>query len=565
MWTDQDRRLLRVKTLQTLRRFSRLNLDSFVQASGFFLLLAVFWFLCFYVVSRLYRNVFALEIIGPLILKRIISIGFFSAFIIVAGSHVLSALSSLFRAHELSKLVSSPYPLHRLYRIQCLETLVHGGWVLGLFCVPFLVAYGIELHAGWWYYPLVLFGLLGFLVIAGNLGILIMLFIARWIMCRPLRTAFSIVFFLGAFLSTFLYVAIINRELTQDISPTRLGELLANMKVSSLPYLPSQWMSELMTSAQTLDLFRSGLFLVLLLLTAAMLWHLVLELGERWYPDAWLWAQEHIGVFQRRLTHRYRPKPLWLMRFLPRRIGGIVYKEVHIFMRDFSQWGQLVLILSLILFYVAHTQNSIYSETATRVRNLLAFFNVILLGFVQATLSLRYTYPSISLEGRAFWVVAKAENGLTRSYFTKYYLHTLVLLVIGQGMGYVLNRIVGVDPTLNQISLFILFLFAFGFTGWTLGFGAVFHKFEATNTAEVTSDSGTLITMILTLLYFGISVSFLAGFALIHTPGANLSELLALNQEQGMIVYATLFLFLQTCSILFPTAYGFKKLKEAVL
>jgi ABC-2 type transport system permease protein len=490
-----------------------------------------------------------------------VSFGFFALWILVTGGHVFTGYSSLFRSRELQGLFSSPYPPHRLFRIQCFETLILGGWLLGVFCVPILFAYGWKLQAAWWYYPTVLLGLGGFLVAAGAMGILITLFVARWIVGRPIRSTLAAAVLIGTFVGLFVYGITMNQKFFGAIDANKLGETLANMRLSSNPFLLSQWMSELMTAARIQDVGRSLLYLILLWASGLFFMSLVLEFGYHWYAGGWLWAQERVGLFyQRRERHRFRMKRLWLMRLFPRRIGPIVYKECHLFARDFSQWGQLVLILVLVLFYVAHTKNVTFENPLSPARNHLAFFNVVLLGFIQATLSLRYTFPSISLEGRGFWTVVTSEVGLGRFYFTKYYLHASVLLVIGQGMGFLLNNFLHIDTTLNWICAFLLFLFAFGFTSWTLSLGVLFRKFEAASAADVTSDVGTLITMICTLLYFGISIAFLARFALDHTPGMSIIDQLTINPD--MILYSTLFLLIQTCAILLPTAYGLKKLKE---
>jgi len=145
MWTEQDRSLLRIKWLYTARRWKRLNLDSVLRSSGFFLLVGFFWVLCYQVVSRLCGTIYKYEVIGPLILDRIVSFGFLAALIIVTIGHILTAYSSLYSGLGLPQLINSPYPLHRLYRIQCLETLFLGGWVSGLFCIPIILAYGWEL------------------------------------------------------------------------------------------------------------------------------------------------------------------------------------------------------------------------------------------------------------------------------------------------------------------------------------------------------------------------------------------------------------------------------------
>ena len=563
MWCDRDRSLLRIKWLYTVRRWKRLNLDSFLRASCFLLLLFFFWFLCYGAITSLCRTVTEIDVIGPLVLGRIVSIGFFAASIVITGGYILTAYSSLFRSRELPKLIESPYPLSSLFRIQSLETLLLGGWISGLFCIPVVIAYGLELNAPWWYYPSVLVGLTGFLILSGAIGILAIVVIARWIIGRPWRSVVASIAVLVSFFGLVIYTAILNQELFSHFDVTRLGEALANLRLSSNPYLPSHWMAQLMQSAKANDFSQALFYLFLLWTTAGCFWSIALELGHRCYADGWLWTQDRVRFFQRHREHRtFRPKHFWLYKLLPRDVASIVYKEIHIFARDFSQWGQMVLILMLVLFYVAHTQNASFGMAESDTRVHLVLINLVLLGFIQATLALRYAFPSISLEGQAFWTVSSSKIGFARFYFTKYYFHVTILLIIGQSMGYALNRILNIDPTLNAISIFVLFLFSFGFTSWAMGFGAVFHKFEAASAADVTSDTGALVTMILTLLYFGGSIAFVFRFGLDYVQGVDLVGQFAL--QPSLILVCAVFLFIQTCAILLPAAYGLKKLEETI-
>ncbi|MBZ0255716.1 hypothetical protein K8I31_06615, partial [bacterium] len=105
-----------------------------------------------------------------------------------------------------------------------------------------------------------------------------------------------------------------------------------------------------------------------------------------------------------------------------------------------------------------------------------------------------------------------------------------------------------------------LLLFAFGFTSWTMGLGAVFHKFDATSAADVSSNTGALVTMILTMIYFAVSAALLGRFALDHTPGVDFPTLLAI--EPSLMLWVTLFLLWQSCAILIPVTYGLQKLRD---
>ena len=96
-----------------------------------------------------------------------------------------------------------------------------------------------------------------------------------------------------------------------------------------------------------------------------------------------------------------------------------------------------------------------------------------------------------------------------------------------------------------------------------MGLGSVFHKFEATGAADVTSDTGALVTMIVTLLYFAASVSLFSLLAFTPTQGTDLVGQLALNPH--LILLGAAFLLLQTLVILLPPLYGLKKLHNALV
>lgn len=561
MLTVADRNLIHVKWLRMMRYWRRFNLDAFLQASAFLLLLGLFWTLCFAGVSRLCNNLATVEVIGPIILTRFLSLGFFAASLIVFLGHALTAFGSLFRGHELPLLMSTPYHLNNMFRIQCGEALIRGGWGLALLCIPVLLAYGWALDAPLIYYPIAMIGLLGFWGVIGLSGIIAMVCISRWILGRPLRTAFASAFLLVTVFSLVGYVVANNSDLFTQVDANAIGERLANMQLSTLPYLPNQWLAGLLTASVQNDWKTVGINLLLLISGAFLLWQFTMELGDRWYREAWLWSQERIRFMKTRESKEFRPRGLRAIPFLPKASGAILLKEIRLFVRDFSQWGQMVLIFGFVLIYIAHMQNVNLEGTESEERAyLLVFFNVMLLGFIQATLSLRFTFPSISLEGRAFWKVMSSGVGMPRFFFTKYYLHSFFLLVVGESMLYLLNSILQADATLWMISSTSLLLFAFGFTSWTMGLGAVFHKFDATSAADVSSNTGALVTMILTMIYFAVSAALLAAFALGHTPGVDFATLLAI--EPDLMFYVTLFLLWQTCAILIPVWYGLQKLHE---
>ena len=566
MFSLEDKHIVRVKWINFTRRWKRLNLDSVMFVSGFTALLFVFWYLSYYLISYLCGELDKQKVIGPIVLQRMLSVGFLAAFAVVTVGNILTSYATLYRSARFHVILTSPYPLYRMFRYETLENLITGSWVSGIFCLPILWAYGSRLQAVWWYYPVVLAGLAGLLAIAGLLGMMVMLLIARFIIGRRIRTAMAICFILCSFGSLILYVSHVGKVYFSRVDMTHLGEALANMQMASTPYLPNYWLSELMLAARLQDGLNVALYLFCFFSTSMFLWYLINELGYRFFPDAWLWAQERVTLFQRRGSASiFRKRSLWIHRLLPRSIGSVVYKEIYLFLRDFSQWGQLVIILTIIIFYVSHMRNIRLLQDSENARNQIAYFNVLLLGFLQATLALRFTFPSISLEGKAAWALFSSSTGIRRFYYTKFFFHAFVLLIFGESITWALNTILEVDPTMNILCVILLLHLSFGIAACTLGLGAIFHNFEARSAADVTSDTGALIAMIITLLYFALSMYLSARFALRFYSGKSILEQFQLQGSDNPALYIQFatFLALQYLIITIPTSLGIRKLRNA--
>jgi hypothetical protein len=107
-------------------------------------------------------------------------------------------------------------------------------------------------------------------------------------------------------------------------------------------------------------------------------------------------------------------------------------------------------------------------------------------------------------------------------------------------------------------------LLSFGLASCTLGLGAIFHNFEARTAADVNSDTGALVAMIVTLLYFAISMYLSARFALNFYLGKSVFEQFSLQEIQNPTLYLELaaFFAIQYIVITLPISLGLRKLDE---
>ncbi len=81
----------------------------------------------------------------------------------------------------------------------------------------------------------------------------------------------------------------------------------------------------------------------------------------------------------------------------------LLVKDLKIFLRDVSQWSQLLLLLALVLVYlynfrVLDLERIPYMSAF--IKNVYAFVNLAMAGFVMATVAVRFVFPAVSAEGR---------------------------------------------------------------------------------------------------------------------------------------------------------------------
>ena len=102
----------------------------------------------------------------------------------------------------------------------------------------------------------------------------------------------------------------------------------------------------------------------------------------------------------------------------------LVIKETLLMARDWGRLSQLFLLLALILVYlynfsVLPTLDS--PDLAMFLKSTIAFLNIGLAGFVLSSLGVRFLFPAISGEGRAFWILKGSPIGLRKILWVKFF------------------------------------------------------------------------------------------------------------------------------------------------
>src|SRR6185369_11869071 len=80
-------------------------------------------------------------------------------------------------------------------------------------------------------------------------------------------------------------------------------------------------------------------------------------------------------------------------------------KDIKSFMRDPAQWSQVLIFFGILTLYIGNLRNFSYPLDQPFYQNLIASLNLGATSMTLATMTSRFIFPLISLEGRRFWIL----------------------------------------------------------------------------------------------------------------------------------------------------------------
>jgi ABC-2 type transport system permease protein len=454
----------------------------------------LFWSFIYTILYKLLVYFRGVPDLGPFLagkLLGLILVGFFSILLL---SNIITALSSFFLARDLDLLVSGPVDWLTLYGAKLLETAVNSSWMVVLMAIPMFGAFGVAYHGGPLFPLIVLAVFLPFLVIPAVIGSAITLVLVNVFPARRTRDILSVIAVLAAGGIVLLFRVVRPERLARPEGFRSLVEFVAVLRTPTSPFLPSEWVQRAVLG--WLNYRPDWMSVYLLWSTAAAAFVLGALLHRQLYSIGFSKAQESAQQFvragvMRQLGHQLL-SPLGILR------RELVLKELRLFFRDTTQWSQLILLAVLIVVYVFNIKYlPLRGEGITFfLVNVIPFLNLVLAGFVLASIAARFIFPSVSLEGRTLWLLRSSPMPVRDLLWAKFWVGTTPLLLLAVGIVGVTNALLQVSDFMFAVSVMTITLMTFALSGMALGFGTLFPQFETENAAQIPTSFGGLVFMI---------------------------------------------------------------------
>jgi ABC-2 type transport system permease protein len=467
---------------------------------------ALFWSFVYFVLYRLLHYFRGVEEIGPLLAGKLLGLILLGFFGILVLSNIITALSSFFLARDLDLLVSGPVDWLKLYLAKLLETTVHSSWMVTLLAVPMFAAYGRVYQGGWWFPFVAAAVFLPLLVIPAVLGSAITLLLVNVFPARRTRDILSVIAVLAAGGIILLFRLIRPERLARPEGFRSLVDFVTLLRTPTSPILPSEWASRGVMSWLQYRLDYLPFYLLWTSAAAALVLGAVLH--RVLYLKGFSKAQESGAQWVRgRMWRR-----LGLLVFRPLSVlkRELVFKELRLFFRDTTQWSQLILLAVLVVVYVFNIKYlPLRGDGMTFfLINIVPFLNLVLAGFVLASIAARFIFPAVSLEGRTLWLLRSSPMRVRDLLWAKFWVGTLPLLVLALAIVAVTDYLLEVSAFMFAVSVLTIALMTFAVAGLALGFGTLFPQFETENAAQIPTSFGGLLFMMASVAMIGAVVIF---------------------------------------------------------
>jgi ABC-2 type transport system permease protein len=444
--------------------------------------------------------------LGDFLLRMGLSWLFLTFLSFLAFSGVVTALSTFFLADDLRLLLVAPIAPRRLFHARFLRTVVQSSWMVVIFLMPVLLGIGRAKCAGVMFYVTALLTIVPFSIIpvaAGTAATLIL------VNTFPAKRASDILMLMGLLFAASLVIVlrfIRPEQLLKVESLPDLTDFFATLQSPITPLLPSFWAGE--TLFASLQGGRDWLHAGALWTTALASVVVLRAASERWYFSGFSRSQE---APKARFT-KFRALDI-VASALPlspvRR--QLLVKDLKIFLRDVSQWSQLLLLLALVLLYLYNFRVLDLSRIPYMsgfLKNIYGFVNLGMAGFVMATVAVRFAFPAVSAEGSSFWIIRTAPITLHDFLWSKFWTAFVPVLTLTEVLTVAANEFLGIDPFLKIVTALAIVFMTFALVGLAVGLGARYPRFGA-DPSQVAGSYGGVAFMMQAVLFVIVMIALL--------------------------------------------------------
>jgi len=504
--------LLRTNALHSWRRLLSLRQQSRLLSGVIAFFVIGYLVLAFEIFYHALKFVAKFPGMGAVLTERLLFTLFAFLFALLLLSNLVICYTNLFRNRETAFLLTLPVSTQTIFRWKFIESGILASWAFLFLIAPLLVAFGLVRGVPWHFYPLTALLIGMFIILPGVFGSAAAIVIGRHLDRKSFQLVLLLLAVVGLMFVAFWWKSSpVEDDLLDRRTLEALDKLLAKTRFTLFPFLPSYWLSSsvLQWAEGVLggSIFFAGVLLSYTLLFGSIAFT---RFGGLFYNTASVVQSRAGGTFRFEWRHRSRrpsSAPGILERLMDTLPGlqpdtrAMAVKDLRMFWRDTTQWGQSVMFFGLLAAYIVNLRNFTHQLTSPFWINAVAFLNLGACAFNLASVTTRFVFPQFSLEGRRLWIVGLTPMGLPRIVMTKYWLASTLSLAVTLGLITLSCYLLKMSWWDTAFFGAVVTLMTFSLNGLAVGLGVLFPSVKETNPNKIVSGFGGTLCFVLSSVY----------------------------------------------------------------
>ena len=419
--------LMRVNVLQMWRKLLSIGKKSKILSVVIATFLAGYGYVTFILFYKGLEFIRNFPGIGELLVERLIFLLFAVLFMLLLFSNLIISYTNLFRNRETAFLLTAPVSMRTIYRWKFIESTMLASWAFLFLIAPMLAAYGLVQKAEWDFFVLTTVLVIAFIMLPAVFGSWLAVTLARLMDRRGFQILLLCCFGIFVFvIRNWLQPEQLDDDAIEARVLAVLDRVLAKTKFSQFPGLPSYWLSSSVQSWAE-GLKSVSIFYLMVLMSHVMFFGVLAftRMGKPFYNASssvhsrahmlgqWEWFRD---LQARRAEFDYprgfMERLFGLLPWLKPDVRILIVKDVRMFWRDTTQWGQTIMLFGLLTVYILNLRHFTRELSNPYWLHLISFLNLFACSLNLATLTTRFVFPQFSLEGKRVWIVGMSPLGL---------------------------------------------------------------------------------------------------------------------------------------------------------
>jgi ABC-2 type transport system permease protein len=436
-----------------------------------------------------------------LLVGVVFSLFFLSLLIMLVFSNAVLIYGSLYRSNEVDFLLTLPLREETVFTYKYFETVFYSSWAFVYLAVPIIVAFGYNRGVPWYFYPAALVMFLVFVAIPAGLGSLISMLLVAFVPRSRFKVlaAVSIMVFLAAVLLAIKYVSL--GAPRYNFGYSDLARLTGKVSFAQNAFLPSLWLTKGVLSLARAEPGRAIFYLAVILSNSLLFTVIAQSVSKALFWRSF--STSHSSAASRVARGR-RMLPWCVDRvffFLPGEIRLFLVKDIKTFLRDTTQWSQVLIFFGVLAIYFINIRSLRYDLRIDQARSAISLLNLAATCLVLSTFTSRFIFPLLSLEGKKFWVLGLAPIERKQILYGKFYFTLFGSLGISEFLLALSDWMLEFPLSMWLAHAVLVLVICSGVSAISVGLGARYPNLKEDNPAKIVAGFGGTLNLIVSMLY----------------------------------------------------------------